>query len=514
MRTLALFCLVAATTVSANSQTNWSEPVPLTAGTSDDIHPVISNGGLIFFMGGGEEMLAFSHKGKDICVLRTTGGGAAWSDSVTRVTTDSADNDCASLFYEVDQGMLVWQSLRNGNLDIYFSRYVTGSWSVPQPVAVTSEDDRYPHVTHTSDHRYYVVWEQRGRIVFSEYSGTAWSTPAFITPPGDTLNHLPQAGVINFPTLCQPLVIWERRKEADTTCAIMYADRNGTVWTSPDTLVYTGDNRRPRFFKYNDPSDCVQWERRVGNSSVCYAGSGGMIGTRFVLHYATPVTVDPDNQRNPSVRMGIYYTSLPGSPPALFWPAIATWESRGGPVDSIGAYGQAMSSSQKLSPAGAISNRNPDISCGTMVGSNPSVIRFWIVWEANVSGMWRLFASNKIIVVDAVDQTVYQPDAFEVEQNYPNPFNPTTKIGFQVTGYGLVSLKVYDVLGREVATLVNEELSPGRYERTFDGSTMASGIYWYRLSVVPLARRDLAPTEGRNGQTEEFVQTRKLVLLR
>jgi hypothetical protein len=75
------------------------------------------------------------------------------------------------------------------------------------------------------------------------------------------------------------------------------------------------------------------------------------------------------------------------------------------------------------------------------------------------------------------------PDRFALEQNYPNPFNPTTKIGFLISDFGFVSLKVSDVLGKEVATLVNEELRPGRYEKTFGGSGLASGVYFFRLSA-------------------------------
>jgi hypothetical protein len=74
---------------------------------------------------------------------------------------------------------------------------------------------------------------------------------------------------------------------------------------------------------------------------------------------------------------------------------------------------------------------------------------------------------------------------FELYQNYPNPFNPTTNIDYQVPTSGLVTLKVYDLLGREIATLVNETKSYGRYHITFDAGKISSGIYFYRLEVTP-----------------------------
>jgi hypothetical protein len=79
-----------------------------------------------------------------------------------------------------------------------------------------------------------------------------------------------------------------------------------------------------------------------------------------------------------------------------------------------------------------------------------------------------------------------------LSQNYPNPFNPTSIIRFQIpnsengklkTENGIVSLKVFDIIGKEVVTLVNEKLSPGVYEVTFDGGKLASGTYFYRLTT-------------------------------
>lgn len=78
-------------------------------------------------------------------------------------------------------------------------------------------------------------------------------------------------------------------------------------------------------------------------------------------------------------------------------------------------------------------------------------------------------------------EPVNAPAHFELLNNYPNPFNPTTKIGFRIPDFGFVSLKVYDDLGREVAVLVNGYRWPGSHEVHFDGSRLASGVYFDRL---------------------------------
>jgi hypothetical protein len=96
------------------------------------------------------------------------------------------------------------------------------------------------------------------------------------------------------------------------------------------------------------------------------------------------------------------------------------------------------------------------------------------------------------------------PHRFVLEQNYPNPFNPETTIVYKIAGRQSVRLDVYDILGREVATLVNEKKSPGAYEVTWDATGQASGVYLYRLR----ARQ----TDG--GQAGNFVATKKFLLIR
>ncbi len=75
------------------------------------------------------------------------------------------------------------------------------------------------------------------------------------------------------------------------------------------------------------------------------------------------------------------------------------------------------------------------------------------------------------------------PEGFSLSQNYPNPFNPKTNIGFRIADFGFVSLKVFDVTGKEAAVLVNEELSPGAYNVDFDASQYSSGIYFYTMTT-------------------------------
>ncbi|MEK7671713.1 MAG: T9SS type A sorting domain-containing protein, partial [Bacteroidota bacterium] len=83
----------------------------------------------------------------------------------------------------------------------------------------------------------------------------------------------------------------------------------------------------------------------------------------------------------------------------------------------------------------------------------------------------------------AVSETGGLPRAFTLAQNYPNPFNPATVIQYSLPGDTRVSLRVFDILGREVATLVDEEQKAGKNSVVFDALHLSSGIYYYRLNA-------------------------------
>ena len=92
------------------------------------------------------------------------------------------------------------------------------------------------------------------------------------------------------------------------------------------------------------------------------------------------------------------------------------------------------------------------------------------------------------------------PKSFNLQQNYPNPFNPTTNIKFDVASSGFAKLVVFDILGREVATLVSEELKAGQYAVNYNAANLPSGVYLYRVTV--------------DGTNSTFVDTKKLILVK
>ena len=109
-------------------------------------------------------------------------------------------------------------------------------------------------------------------------------------------------------------------------------------------------------------------------------------------------------------------------------------------------------------------------------------------------GVWKRLLSN--MITDVTYNTVITQEHFDLKQNYPNPFNPSTTIKYQIPLSGNVTLKVYDILGKEVTTLVNERKLPGSYEVKFNATDLSSGIYFYKL------------------QTGSLVETKKMIFLK
>ena len=120
------------------------------------------------------------------------------------------------------------------------------------------------------------------------------------------------------------------------------------------------------------------------------------------------------------------------------------------------------------------------------------------VW---VLGDRKLYRTTSGGITDVNNEVTFYPERFSLFQNYPNPFNPATMISYQIPQTEFVTLKVYDILGREVATLVNEEKPAGGYEVKFDshsseGRNLTSGIYFYQL------------------KSGDYTESRKMVLLK
>jgi hypothetical protein len=135
----------------------------------------------------------------------------------------------------------------------------------------------------------------------------------------------------------------------------------------------------------------------------------------------------------------------------------------------------------------------------------------------SVLGFPTPYATGKSMIeiltsVESRSKTESLPTAAHLERNFPNPFNPNTAISFQLSAVSLVSLRVFNVLGEEIATLVNEVRSAGTHTVQWNASSSPSGIYFYRLVANAIPSGQGRQISG--GQASGYTETRKMILLR
>lgn len=189
---------------------------------------------------------------------------------------------------------------------------------------------------------------------------------------------------------------------------------------------------------------------------------------------------------NSSVRMPFYFYSLEGQIDTLISAKMYGLRT----IDTIRfdyAYAQYSSStidSLKVlisTDGGATYFPNPVFNRGGLGLSTAGSTT--IAFAPSNQNQWKTIAIPLANVVNINQISSQVPSSFTLYQNYPNPFNPATKIKFDINKTGFVKLKIYDITGREIAALVNMQLTPGQYEYKWDASDFASGIYFYTLKL-------------------------------
>lgn len=155
------------------------------------------------------------------------------------------------------------------------------------------------------------------------------------------------------------------------------------------------------------------------------------------------------------------------------------------------------------SPGGGLSKFNQDSILANFTPENSPLPSYGVnsiatdiyqnIWIGTDEGI-AVYNETGVIGLNTSSQEL--PKEFELFQNHPNPFNPTTKINFEIPKQAFVVLKIYDITGREIKRLLNESKTPGQYSVTFDGSGLASGVYFYRL------------------EAGDFIQTKRMLLVK
>ncbi|MEK7263743.1 MAG: T9SS type A sorting domain-containing protein [Bacteroidota bacterium] len=463
-------------------QVDWSPPIQITFGEGDDIHCATN---ISDFFGRNTAWIGFTRiddTHKNICLKQLLPPYfVTWSDSVYYLTNDSIPDDYPTLAnYGDSLLMVVWQRYV-GNWELFYSIKNENSWLTPMQITNDSSDDILPQVYGAGD-RCGLVWQRNGRILYSEFINNTWTLPEIVSPDSSTNNTAPQISYIEqFTPNDQPIVIWEK---TSLPFHFEYAYRENTIWRKGIIPFSANECKNPKFVNRSFFSEIgISCECLQSNQWEIFSLQGtysGIINWENESNFSNDTTADDINAS--------FYLCAIITKEQRWFPFIAsTWIKKNYFSDSIAVQSFLEDFPKTMNTTTGSTDRNPVIF--------GRYSRVWSIWENNSTGHWKLYGTTADIPLSVEEK--FFPSSFSLSQNYPNPFNPQTAIGFSLLAIGNVTLKIYDLLGREVATLINNEtMQSGKHEIQLDGSTLTSGVYFYRLVV------------GKFSETKKFIITK------
>ncbi len=378
-------------------------------------------------------------------ILRTTNAGTNWSLISTGLTKSihKLCNVNSSIAYAVGDSGLIMKTINSGaNWSIQISgtfRNLRGVSFINSTTGMTVGSNSV--ILYTTDGG---TWLARTATQFAILTGISLinATTAFLSAndmPGAVVYSTTNAG-INW-TQCY---LWTSTAYVSTTLNSIYFIDNNTGFVTSTSIMYNQNYG----FVLRTINGGLNW------TTVASIGPAGLSGINCIYFF------DANNGNAAGNNAVIFHTTNGG----------LNWSQQSCPVTNY-LYGTFFLNALT----------------GYVTGSGGVILKT---------------TNGGLSYIKSIDENV--PKEFELFQNYPNPFNPTTKIKFNIPlsrgvpeGRGVLTrLTIYDVLGREVATLVNKQLKPGSYEVEWNASNFSSGVYFYTL------------------KTDNFNQTKKLVLIK
>lgn len=422
---------------------------------------------------------------------RSLNNGSTWEQDV-ELTSHPAGSGFPSIAAVGSSVHVTYSDIRNGHLDIYY-KYSSDnglSWSPDIRLTTDPGDSRTSSLAVSGDILHVAFLDNRGgnQKIFYKRSldaGISWSDEIMISNSAVFLYDW-----INGPSISASsenvIIVWQDDHDGNLEIYSRCSSDYGDTWEAETRLTNnSSSSQNASVIMLNSSVNVVWQDNRDGNFEIYYMKS---TDNGFTWSTETRLTDNNAASTYPSV-------AVSGETIHVFW---QDYRDGNGEI----YYKQSNDSGISWEADLRLTN-DTHLSQYVFTAASDSVVH--IVWQDNRDGNEEVYYKRKLIgsSVGIEDDDTNPPSEYELKQNYPNPFNPTTKIKFTIpsrTEYysvpQIVTLKVYDVLGNEVATLVNEEKAAGSYEVEFNAARLSSGIYFYKL------------------QAENFVETKKMLLVK
>jgi hypothetical protein len=416
----------------------------------------------------------------EIYYKRSVDGGSNW-ESDLRLTNHSASSEMPSISVSGSFVHIVWYDFRDGNNEIYYNRSTDSgtSWGLDTRLTNQSSNSDYPCIS-ASGNNVNIVWrdgrDNNWEIYYknSTDGGLSWNADTRLTNSNSQLRTNPSICVNN----ANVHVSWYDFRDGNGEIYYKRSTDAGINWGMDTRLTNnSASSISPSIAVSNSYVHIVFQDDRDGAHKIFYLRS-----TDDGINWEQEISLTEDD--------------------SSFLPSVAISSLN---VHLVWAFEYPLNREifyKRSTDGGSTWEENVRLTNAPSEGWLPSVSVsgsiVHILWRDGRDGNYEIYykqnPTGNVTVIE--DNITTPPIAFKLEQNYPNPFNPRTVISYQLPVNINVSLLIYDILGNEVASLVDEVKSAGIYKVEFNSNGLTSGIYFYTL------------------QAGSFVETKKLVLLR
>jgi len=381
--------------------------------------------------------------------------------------------------YSNNEGAVIYQTDQNGNFDLFISFYDTVSWSAPAAAVSGPEDETDPVIVSFSRDNFFnivIAYKRGSDIYLKSYYNGVWRDEINITA-GDSLNCFSPALIKSFGS-AGPFYIAYLRESDSLRNSIYYVpfqvNSDGSINFTSSVINISQPNSQ----------DNIRFSNGINNIMLNYDYDtlgykhfySAMIGGSTYKLFNQSLGNPGDNYGGTGSSHGDITSDLPGGY------SIYTWISKVG--DSVNTIVRSYTHSYGKFYTGSSSASAFVNSSTKLIHGPPSnYFRIRILWEKDYNGRTALIETFRDDYLSSISGDNGTPVGFKLHQNYPNPFNPKTIINFEVEAANFISIKIYNIQGEEIASLVNERKNAGSYSAEFDGGDLASGIYLYSLSI-------------------------------
>ena len=381
-----------------------------------------------------------------------------------------------------NKGAVVFESDRNGNKDVYFASFDGSAWSTAVNLTLSQEDERDPAIMPygiNGVYNYLTAYEKNGEIYLKNFFGGSWLDDICITIAESLHCITPEVTPVQYPEQSRFYIAYLKRLN-DSLTSITY--RYGVISVSGAISLISEVAVRQEGSQSN-----ISFAKALNSWQLNYDyDTLGVKQFYSVAPYQNYYVITNNSEFTEGSNYcgtGSSHGDITGEMPVY---AGICWLNRQNDTVSVIARKWGTFNFPKKFFAGT-SGYNGFVNMSPKL-VHQGMFRLRMIWESEHNGRTALYESYMDDNLSAIpDNEGGSPDRFRLYQNFPNPFNPVTTISYDLPNSGFVMLKVYDMLGREVKTLVNEMKTAGFHKAQFTAEGLATGAYFYRLSVSSIA---------------------------